>query len=122
MIIMMPEQKVKGTAKRLRKVLQALGIESRHTECLELAARLCRFNDWRHFLARDVDEPLSLFDEYLTEHDFAARDEFQMGVLAAAGLAQVARELLDRVNPTGSWAKQANEEPVFGAIGGNDQL
>jgi hypothetical protein len=30
-----------------------------------------------------------------------------MGVLPATGLAPIARELLDRVNPTGSWAKHA---------------
>jgi hypothetical protein len=34
--------------------------------------------------------------------DFAARDEFQMGVVTATRLDPVAREFLDRVNPTGS--------------------
>jgi hypothetical protein len=35
-----------------------------------------------------------------------ARDEFQMGVLAATRLGRVARELLDRANPTGAWSKK----------------
>jgi hypothetical protein len=34
----------------------------------------------------------------------------------------VARELLDRVNPTGSWARQPTEEPVWEAFAGNDPL
>jgi hypothetical protein len=107
MIIMVPEHMVKGTAKRLRKVLQDLGVEFRHTESLNLAARLLGFDNWQHYLGRDLDEPLSRFDEHLSDDDFAARDEFQMMVLQAAGLGPVARELLDRVNPTGSWAKTA---------------
>jgi hypothetical protein len=35
-------------------------------------------------------------------------------------MAPVAREVLDRVNPTGSWAKQAAEEPDREASTGND--
>jgi hypothetical protein len=95
--------------KRLRKVLRDLGIEMKHIACIELAARLCGFDDWRHYLDRDLDEPLSLLDDELSEEDFAARDAFQMSVLEAAGLGAVARELLDRVNPSGSWAKQSSE-------------
>jgi hypothetical protein len=45
-----------------------------------------------------------------------------MAVLQAAGLGAVARELLDRANPTGSWAQRSAEEPVFESVGGNDPL
>jgi hypothetical protein len=120
MIIMMSEKRVKGLAKRLRKVLRALGVEFKHYACVELAARLCGFRDWRHFLSRDLEAPLSLLDEDLSEEDFAARDAFQMGVLDAGGLGAVARELLDRANPTGSWSRLSAEEPVWETVAGND--
>jgi hypothetical protein len=60
--------------------------------------------------------------EELSDHEFAARDDHQMGVLVAAGLAPVARETLDRCNPTGSWARTPPEEPVWKAVAGNDPL
>jgi transposase len=104
MIIMMPEHRVKRTAKRLRQILRELGIDFKHLVCLELAVRMCGFDDWRHYLARDLDEPLSPFDEYLSDSEFAARDEFQVSVLETAGPGPVARKLLNRVNPTGSWS------------------
>jgi hypothetical protein len=122
MIIMMSEDRMKGLTKRLRKVLRGLSVELKHTACLELAARLCGFKDWYTYLRRDLDEPLSLLDEEISEEDFAARDAFQMAVLQAAGLGAVARELLDRANPTGSWAKQPSEEPVWEAVAANDPL
>jgi hypothetical protein len=103
-------------------VLRGLGVELRHTACLKLASRLCGFDNWEHYLARDLGEPLSLLDEELSDDDFAARDAFQMTVLVAAGLSAVTRELLDRANPTGSWAKQPTEEPVWQALAGNDPL
>jgi Glyoxalase superfamily protein len=107
MIIMMPENKVKGAAKRMRKVLCDRGIELKHVQCLELAARLYGFSNWRHYLDRDPGAPFSPFDGDLSETDFAERDAFQMNVLEAAGLGEVARDLLDRVDPSGSWAKAA---------------
>jgi len=122
MIIMMSEQRVKQMAKRLRRVLCGLGVELKHFACLELAARLCGFDDWRHFLGRDLDLPLGLLDEQLSDKDFAARDAFQISVLETAGLGSVARELLDRANPSGSWAKKAWEDGQTEAVGGNDPL
>jgi glutathione S-transferase len=86
-----------------------LGIDSKHTECLKLAGRLLGFNDWYDFIRRNLDAPLSALDEQLSDAEFAARDEFQMAVLAAAGLGPVARELLDRANPTGSWSRTPAE-------------
>jgi len=105
MIIMMPENKVKGAAKRLRKILLESGIELKHVPCLELSAKLFGFNNWQHYLGRDRSEPFSPFDHQLSESEFAERDAFQMSVLKMAGFGAVARELLDRVNPSGSWAK-----------------
>jgi|GEM_PF-5681281 len=122
MIIMMSEKRVKGLAKRLRKVLRDLGVEFKHYACVELAARLCGFRDWRDFLSRDLEAPLSLLDDDLSEEEFAARDAFQMAVLQAAGLGAVARELLDRANPTGSWAAHAAQEPFGEALTGNDPV
>lgn len=111
---------MKGLTKRLRRVLRELGVELRHTDCLKLAARLCGFDDWYHYLKRDLDAPLSLLDHDLSEEAFAARDAFQMSVLLSAGLGEVAREVLDRANPTGSWAQQAPEVPTIQTVGGND--
>ncbi|MCK1737499.1 hypothetical protein IVA79_26825 [Bradyrhizobium sp. 138] len=118
---MMSEKRVKRCAKRMQKILDMIGIDLRYTACLELAAQLHGFDDWHHFLERDLDAPLSLLDEDLAEADFAARDAFQMAVLQAAGLGEVARELLDRANPTGSWALQTVTTASPVAIGGNDQ-
>jgi hypothetical protein len=73
MIIMMSEQRLKQIAKRLRKVLRDLGVELKHFACLELAARLCGFDDWRHYLDRDLSEALSRLDEDLSDADFTAR-------------------------------------------------
>ena len=109
MIIYMPESRTKSVAKRLRKVLSAMGIDLKHTQYLDLAAWLLGFMDWYYFTRRDLDAPLSLLDEELSDADFAAWDEMQMGVLAAAGLGPVARELLDRCNPTGSWSRMPSE-------------
>jgi hypothetical protein len=121
MIIMISEQRMKQMTKRLRTVLRGLGVELKHTVCLDLAARLCGFKDWKTYFRRDLNESLSLLDDELSDGDFATRDAFQMTVLEAAGLGKVARELLDRANPTGSWARQATEVPV-GEYVGNDPL
>ena len=122
MIIMTSEQRMKQMTKRLRRVLRGLGVELKHTACLDLAAKLCGFKDWYVYLNRNLDEPLGLLDDELSDGDFAARDAFQMTVLEAAGLSKVARELLDRANPTGSWARQATEEPASEAFRGNDPI
>ena len=122
MIIIMTEDRMKGITKRLRRVSRGLGVDLRHSACLELAARLCGFKDWYAYLNRDLDAPLSLLDEDLSEEEFAARDSFQMRVLEASGLGKVAAELLDRANPTGSWARQAAGEPIWEPLAGNDPL
>jgi hypothetical protein len=105
MIIIMPEHKMKRSAERLRKILQEHGIDFWYTQCLDLISRLHGFEKWQQYLRRDLSQPLSPLDENLSDNDFAARDAFQMSVLEAVGLGSVGRELLDRVNPTGSWAK-----------------
>lgn len=120
MIIMMSEKRMRRTAKRMQKILDSLEIDYRYTACLELAARLHGFENWRCYLQRDLEAPLSLLDQELPEPEFEARDAFQMAVLEAAGLGAVARELLDRANPTGSWAPQRAEEPVEHAIVGDE--
>jgi hypothetical protein len=112
MIIYMSEGRTKSAAKRLRKVLRELGVDLYYMECLNLAVRLLGFDNYSHFCRRDADAPLSPLDEQLSDADFAARDEFQMGVLAAAGLGPVARELLERANPTGAWGSKTAEEIV----------
>ncbi|EHR01252.1 glyoxalase superfamily protein [Bradyrhizobium sp. WSM471] len=119
MIVTMTEECMRGMAKRLRKVLSGLGVELKHTVCLELAAKLCGFENWRHFCLRNPDEPLILLDDEVSDDEFATRDAFQMAALQAADLDAVARELLDRANPTGSWARQS-EEAVTEYVGGND--
>jgi Glyoxalase superfamily protein len=98
--------RTKGSAKRLRKVLRELCVEITHIESLNLAVRLLGWRHWEDFLARDLNADLSPLDGQLSDIEFALRDDFQMNVLACAGLGPIARELLDRANPTGSWAKQ----------------
>jgi hypothetical protein len=109
MIILVTPNRVKGTAKRLRGVLRELGYDGRLLKCLELSAKLYGFQNWNHYLRHDLDAPLSPLDCFLSDADFAARDDFQLQVLADAGYAAIARDLLDRVNPTGSWAKTLHD-------------
>lgn len=104
MIINMTDRRMTEAAKRMKKLLRDMGYATMHTKCLELAARMCGFENWRAYCIREF-APLSLLDEQLSEEEFLARDAFQMKVLEEAGFGAVARELLDRVNPTGSWAK-----------------
>ena len=110
MKIYMTENRIKRAAKRLRKILRERGLETHYMDCLNLVARLLGFHNYTDFSRHAVDAPISPFDENLPDADFAARDDFQMGVLAAAGYAAIAREVLDRVNPTGSWASISAEE------------
>ena len=109
MIIYMPEYRVKGTARRLRKLMQELEVDAMYTECLHLSAQLLGFDSWEHYRERDLLAPLSPLDERLSEEEFSARDEFQMNILVSAGLGSIARELLDRANPTGYWSKKPPE-------------
>lgn len=114
MIINMPASRVKRTAKRLRIILFAHGIKLTQGRGRDLAARLYGFDGWRHFLESDRRKPNSSFDEDLSETAFFERDAFQMNVLETSGLGAIARELLDRVDPTGSWAKAqaAKGQPI----------
>jgi hypothetical protein len=114
MIINMSENRAKRAAKRMRKILSELGVDLYYMECLNLLVRLLGFDNYTHFCKRDLDAPLSPLDDELSEADFAVRDEFQMTVLAAAGLGPIARELLDRANPTGAWGSKAAENMVEG--------
>jgi len=122
MIIYMSEKRIKGMTRRLQKVLRELGVDLKYTRCLNLAVRLLGFDDHQDFLARDLDAPFSALDDQLSDDDFVARDDHQMGVLTAAGLGPVARELLDRCNPTGSWSRTPLDEPVWDTVAGNDPL
>jgi hypothetical protein len=99
--------RAKGSAKRLRKVLRELCVEITHIQSLNLAVQLLGWRHWEDFLARDLNADLSPLDGQLSDVDFALRDDFQMNVLASAGLAPIARELLGRANPTGSWARSS---------------
>ncbi|WP_146159848.1 hypothetical protein [Bradyrhizobium sp. MOS002] len=67
MIIMMPPHKVRGAAKRLRRFLRERGIKIRRVASLNIAARLCGFERWEHYLVRDIRQPLSPFDHDLAE-------------------------------------------------------
>jgi hypothetical protein len=108
MIINMNESRVKDAAKRMRKILRGFGFEFSHMEYLEITVRLLGFENWQRYCHRG-SASLNSLDENLSEAEFMARDEFQMKVLAAAGLRPIARELLDRVNPTGSWGRKPVE-------------
>jgi hypothetical protein len=109
MIIHMPDRRMSEAAKRMKKILRDMGYEIKHTKCLDLCARLCGFGSWQRYCIREF-APLSLLDGQLSEEEFLARDAFQMKVLKDAGFGAVARELLDRVNPTGSWAKNVEHD------------
>lgn len=109
MIIYMSENRVKRSARRMQKILSELGADLKYTACLRLSVQLLGFENYTRFCRRDLDAPLSPLDDEISDADFAARDQFQMAVLAAAGLGAVARELLDRGNPTGAWSGKAAE-------------
>lgn len=89
-----------------------MGFGIAQMECLELSARLLGFNSWQSYWTQH-DAPLCPLDEDLTDEEFRARDAFQMEVLEAEGFGDVARILLDRVNPTGSWRLTYPEESGF---------
>jgi hypothetical protein len=110
MIIYKSEGRVKRSARRMQKILSELGTDLKYTACLNLAVQVLGFENYSHFCRRDLDAPLSPLDEELSDAEYVLRDEFQMGVLGAAGLGAVARELLDRANPTGAWGKKSLEE------------
>jgi hypothetical protein len=100
--IYMPEYRVKRVATRLKKFLRKSGVDISHLEALDVAVQILGFDDWPAFRNRDLDVPLSPFDEQLSDDDFLARDDFHTRALAEAGLAQYARQILDWTNPTGS--------------------
>lgn len=106
MIIMMPPHKVRGAAKRLRRLLRERGIKVGRVASLDIAARLCGFDRWEHYLVRDIRQPLSPFDHDLAEWALAERRAFQLAVIGAAGLERFAREILEQVNPTASWKRE----------------
>jgi hypothetical protein len=122
MIIYKSENRVKRSAKLMQKILRELDVDLKYTACLNLSVQILGFENYSHFCRRDLDAPLCPLDEELSDAAYLLRDEFQMGVLGAAGLGAVARELLDRVNPTGSWSRKPKEESVWEAIAGNDPL
>ena len=109
MLIYMPGYRAKHVGKRLRKIMRDLKVDATHMECLSLSAQLLGFRDWEHFVRRDLNAPLSLYDDLLSEKEFSARNEFQTGVLVKLGLGAIAEELLDRANPTGLWGKDFNQ-------------
>jgi hypothetical protein len=114
MIMYVSEKRVKRSARRMQAILSELGTDLKYVPCLNLAVRLLGFDNYTHFCKRDPDAPLSLLDHEISDGDFVARDNFQMAVLADAGLGHVARELLDRANPTGTWGSKAEENMVEG--------
>ncbi|WP_152535460.1 hypothetical protein [Bradyrhizobium sp. Ai1a-2] len=101
-VINMSQTRVMDSGKRLKRLLQDVGIERTEMECLELSARLLGFKSWDSYRSRR-DLPLSPLDDDLTDEEFCARDSLQMSVLELEGLGSVARQLLDRCDPTGSW-------------------
>jgi hypothetical protein len=109
MSINMSQTRVKDSSKRLKKLLHDMGFELTCMDCLELSARLLGFKGWDSYW-RQHDTSLSPLDQDLTEEEFRARDQLQMGVLEAEGFGEVARELLDRCDPTGSWRCALPEE------------
>jgi hypothetical protein len=101
MAINMSQTRVMDSSKRLKRLLQDMGIERTGAECLELSARLLWFRSWDSYW-HQRDSPLSPLDQDLTDEEFLARDALQMKVLEAEGFGEVARLLLDRCDPTGS--------------------
>jgi hypothetical protein len=102
MSINMSQTQVKDSGKRLKKLLHDMGFELTCMDCLELSARLLGFKSWDSYWNQH-HMSLSPLDQDLTEEEFLARDQLQMGILEAEGFGEVARQLLDRCDPTGSW-------------------
>lgn len=109
MAINMSPTRVIDSSKRLKKLLHDMRIEQTGAECLELSVRLLGFNYWESY-SHQHDVPLSPLDENLTDEEFFARDALQLKVLEAEGFGELARQLLDRCDPTGSWRDPLPEE------------
>ena len=84
MAINMSQTRVMDSSKRLKRLLQDMGIERTGAECLELSARLLGFKSWDSYW-HQRDLPLSPLDQDLTDEEFLARDALQMKVLEAEG-------------------------------------
>jgi hypothetical protein len=88
-------------SKRLKAFLQENGFDITYAQALDLSARICRCKNWDSYKDQN-GQPLSPLDQDLTEAELAHRDRFQMDVLEREGYGEIASELLDRVDPTGS--------------------
>jgi hypothetical protein len=100
MPIFIGENRVKLSAKRLKKSLRSRGIEISHMSCLNLSCRLLGFRSYQEYCHRDRAAPESPWDEDLSEEAFCERDAFHKNVLAGAGFGAIAQNILDEVNPT----------------------
>jgi hypothetical protein len=112
MRINMSQTDVMKSSKRLRAFLHEKGFDIGHGKALDLSARLLGFGNWDSYRGRHV-QSLSLLDQDLEELELAQRNRFQMDVLEREGYGEIANELLDRVDPTGSRADAFFEHEGF---------
>jgi hypothetical protein len=101
---------VEDSSKRLKAFLQERGFDIAYAQALDLSARILGFKNCYN---NQNGQRLSPLDEDLTEAELAHRDRFQMDVLEREGYGEIATELLDRVDPTGSGCHAFPEHEGF---------
>jgi len=112
MRIKLAPAEMEKSVQRLEAFLQERGFAIAHDEALELSARLLGFENWERCRG-ERSQPLSPLDQDLSEAELARRDRLQMDVLEREGYGEIADELLDRVDPTGSWQNVFPEHEGF---------
>jgi hypothetical protein len=93
----------KRKAKLLRKALEKRERGISYIKCLELTARLFGFRNYHEFARIEGSAEKSPFDDFVDDAMLEARFCTQEEVMATAGFADIAGELLDEVNPTGGF-------------------
>lgn len=93
--------RVKRCAWALQEALAAVGEDVSYSRCLELAARLYGYQNYRMLHLTQGLAPPSPADEDIDPALVEARYQLQERAMEAAGFGAFAGIVLDRVNPTG---------------------
>ena len=93
--------RVKRSAKRMRKALREHGQDLSYAACLNLVSQIYGYSHFRELQMQDGREPFSAFDLYVDDATLEARHSHQELIMASAGFGDIAGDVLDKVDPTG---------------------